>query len=224
MEVRELLSKYDYDGDNAKIIKGSALLASQDQEPEIGEKRIQELLDTMDKEIPIPERDTNKPFLLSIEGTYHIGGRGTVATGTVDTGKVKIGDEVEIVGYNKKSVKTTITGIETFKKQLDSGEAGDNIGLLIRGLTREDIRRGQVISKPNSLTIHNCVEANIYILKEEEGGRKKPFPNAYRPQMFVRTADVAVTTQLPDSVKVGMPGDNLTVKLNLSYPLPLNQG
>ncbi|CAD8201607.1 unnamed protein product [Paramecium octaurelia] len=223
MEIRELLSKYEYDGDNAKIVKGSALLASNDQEPELGEKSILQLLDTMDKEIKIPQRPIDKPFLMSIEGTYHIAGRGTVVTGTIDQGKASIKDNIEVVGYGKPK-QTAIVGVETFKKQLDFGEAGDNVGILIRGLTRDDVRRGQVLCKPGSLTTHNCIESNLYILKEEEGGRKKPFPNGYRPQMFVRTADVAVTLQLPENIKVGMPGDNFTCKLNLSYNLPLYQG
>jgi elongation factor Tu len=145
MEVRELLAKYDYDGAATKIIKGSALMATQDLEPELGEKRILELLDTMDKEIPIPERDVNKPLVMSIESTFTIAGRGTVATGTVDTGRVKVGDDIEIIGYGTKSIKTTITGVETFRKSMDTGEAGDNVGLLIRGLTRDDIRRGTLI-------------------------------------------------------------------------------
>lgn len=180
MEVRELLQKYEYNGDAAKIIKGSALLASQDTEPELGEKAVLQLLETMDAEIKIPERPIDKPFLMSIDGTYHIAGRGTVVTGTVDQGRVKVKDDIEIVGYGKPK-PTTIVGIETFKKQLDSGEAGDNVGLLIRGFNREDVRRGQVLCKPGTLSTHNCIEGNLYILKEEEGGRKRPFPNGYRP-------------------------------------------
>jgi len=224
MEVRELLSKYDYDGDNAKVIKGSALCAMNDTEPEIGEKRVLELVATMDKEIPEPTRDVDKPLLMSIESTFTIAGRGTVVTGTIESGKVKIGDDVDLVGYNKKIIKTTITGIETFRKQLESGQSGDNVGMLLRSLQRDDVFRGQIICKPGSLSVHQNFEANIYILKEEEGGRKKPFVTGYRPQCFIRTADVATDISLPESVKMAMPGDNLVVKMKLDVPLAINQG
>lgn len=178
----------------------------------------------MDTTIKIPERAVDKNFMMSIEGTYQIAGRGTVATGTVDQGKVKSGDEVEIVGYAPKNVKTTITGIETFKKTLDYGEAGDNIGLLLRGLERDQIRRGQVIAKPGTLSAHKNMEVNLYILKEDEGGRKKPFPDGYRPQLFLRTADVACDINLLNENKVGMPGDNVKAKLKLNFPLPVEPG
>jgi len=183
MEVRDLLSKYEYDGDNTTFIRGSALCAMNDTEPELGEKKVLELLNIMDTTIPEPTRDVDKPLLMSIESTFTIAGRGTVVTGTIESGKVKIGDEVDLVGYNKKIIKTTITGIETFRKQLDSGQAGDNVGLLLRSLQRDDVFRGQIISKPGSLSIHQNFEANIYVLKEEEGGRKKPFVTGYRPQV-----------------------------------------
>jgi len=224
MEVRELLSKYEYDGDNTKVIKGSALCAMNDTDPEIGEKRVLELVDTMDSEIPEATRDVDKPLLMSIESTFTIAGRGTVVTGTIESGKVKIGDDVDLVGYNKKVTKTTITGIETFKKQLESGQAGDNVGLLLRSLQRDDVFRGQIICKPGTLSLHQNFEANIYILKDTEGGRKKPFVTGYRPQCFVRTADVAADISLPESVKMAMPGDNLMVKMKLSFPLAISQG
>lgn len=181
MEVRELLDKYEYKGDDTIIIKGSALEALNGTDSPLGVPKVKELLQHMDKEIPIPERESDKPFMMSIEGTFQIAGRGTVATGTVDTGKVKAGEDVEIVGFSKKNVKTTVTGIETFKKTLDYGEAGDNVGLLLRGVNRDDIWRGQCIAKPGTLTSHKNVEVNMYILKEDEGGRKKPFPDGYRP-------------------------------------------
>lgn len=224
MEVRELLTKYEYNGDETKFVRGSALCAMNDTEPEIGEKRVLELVDIMDNTIPEPTRDVDKPLLMSVESTFTIAGRGTVATGTIEAGKVKVGDEVDVVGYNKKITKTTITGIETFRKQLDSGQAGDNVGLLLRSLQREDVFRGQIICKPGSLSLHQSFEANIYVLKDEEGGRKKPFVTGYRPQCFIRTADVAADINLPESVKMGMPGDNLLVQLKLSFPLALSQG
>lgn len=224
MEVRELLSKYEFDGDNAVVIKGSALCAMNDTEPEIGEQRVLKLVETMDTVIPEPERDVDKPLLMSVESTFTIPGRGTVVTGTIESGKVKLGDEVDLVGYNKKNVRTTITGIETFRKQLESGQAGDNVGMLVRSLQRDDVFRGQIIAKPGSLTVHRNFEANIYVLKEEEGGRKKPFVTGYRPQCFIRTADVAADLALPESVKMGLPGDNLLVKMKLSVPLAINQG
>jgi len=224
MEVREILTQYEYNGDETKFIKGSALCACNDTEPELGEKKILELLDVMDTTIPLPTRNMDKPLLMSVESTFTIAGRGTVVTGTIDQGKVKTGDEVELVGYSKKNTKTTITGIETFRKTLDYGEAGDNIGLLVRSLQREDIFRGQVICKPGSLTLHQNVEASIYVLKVDEGGRKKPFINGYRPQCFIRTADVAADIYLPETVKMALPGDNLVVKMRLGFPLPVSTG
>ena len=224
MEVRELLNKYDFNGDDAKIIKGSALMASTGENSEIGASRIMELLDTMDANIPLPERPIDKPFLMSIEGTYNIEGRGLVLVGTIEQGKIKVGDEIEIMGIEKETKKTTITGIETFKKTLDYGEAGDNIGLLVRNLTRKQVQRGQILCKPGSQKNKNCFEASVYFLKDSEGGRKKGFYTGYRPQIFLRTADVAVDVVLPKSVKIGMPGDNLTVQMRLSVPVPINTG
>jgi len=223
MEVRELLDKNDYDGNAARIIKGSALMALNGENNEIGEDRVIELLQTMDEVIPIPERPIDKPFVMSIEGTYNIEGRGTVVVGTIEQGKVKAGDEVEILGYGD-SKKTTVTGVETFKKTLDYGEAGDNVGLLIRGLTRKNVFRGQTIAKPGSLSTHLCFEAQIYVMREEEGGRKKGFYTGFRPQVFLRTADVAADIILPKDVKIAMPGDNLTVKFRLNNPLALHSG
>jgi elongation factor Tu len=224
MEVRELLNKYEYKGDEAKFVRGSALCAMNDTEPELGEKKVLELVDAMDTLIPEPVRDTDKPLLMSVESTFTIGGRGTVATGTIETGKVKVGEDVDLVGYSPKITKTTITGIETFRKQLDFAQAGDNVGLLVRSLQREDIFRGQIICKPGTLSQHANIAASIYVLKEEEGGRKKPFVTGYRPQCFIRTADVAAEVTLPESVKMGMPGDNLNIKLKLAFPLPVTTG
>lgn len=181
MELRELLTKYEYDGNAASFVFGSALCALKGTDAEIGEQKIIQLLDTMDKTIPIPTRDIDKPFSMSIEGTLQIEGRGTVVTGTVDTGRVKVGEDVDIVGYSDKPKRTNVIGIETFRKQLDYGESGDNIGLLVRGLTRDDVWRGQIVCKPGTATCHDNVDANIYILKEEEGGRKKPFASGYKP-------------------------------------------
>ena len=224
MEVRELLDKYEFDGENTPIIKGSALMACTGESPEIGESRVLELLRIMDEVIPIPERAIDKPFLLSVEGTYNIEGRGLVVVGTVEQGKVKVGDEIEILGYDKVGRKTTITGIETFRKTLDYGEAGDNVGLLVRGVTRKNVTRGQVMCKPGSQTASHCFEASVYFLREEEGGRKRGFYTGYRPQIFIRTADIAADLVLPKNVKIGMPGDNLTIKVRLSVPISLQTG
>lgn len=224
LEVRELLAKYNYDGDNASIIFGSALHALQGTRPEIGKQRVLQLLQAMDDNIKVPKRDVDKPFVLSIEGTYQIAGRGTVVTGTVDSGKVKVGDEVEIIGYSNKVHKTVVTGVETFKKSLDFGEAGDNIGLLLRGITRNDAHRGMCLAKPGFLKAARNIEVNLYILSDEEGGRKKPFANGFTPQMFIRTADVAAQIILPDAKKMVMPGDNLVSKLKLNFPLPVEIG
>ncbi|KAL4506962.1 hypothetical protein ABPG72_001383 [Tetrahymena utriculariae] len=224
MEVRELLTKYEYNGDEAPVIFGSALCALNGTDPEIGTNKINALLDTMDKQIALPQRTIDKPFMMSVEGTYQIPGRGTVVTGTVDTGKVKTGEDIEIVGYSNKVLKTTITGIETFRKQLDYAEAGDNVGLLLRGVTRDDVRRGQVLSKPGTQEAHKKIEANLYILTEQEGGRKKPFPDGYRPQLYLRTADVAAQISIHGTNKLGMPGDNITANLDLHFPLPVAPG
>lgn len=183
MDVRDILTKYGFDGDSTKFVKGSALLCLEGKEPELGLQRVEELLDIMDNDIPIPERNIDKPFLMAIESTYNIKGRGTVITGTIEQGKVKIGDEIELVGYSATPVKTTITGIETFRKQLDRGEAGDNVGILIRNITRENAGRGIVVCKPGSQELGQCFQAQVYLLKEEEGGRKNSFTTGFRPQV-----------------------------------------
>ena len=223
MEIRELLNDNKFDGDSAVIIKGSALKALNNEQPEIGSDRVIELLNTMDEQIPIPERHIDKPFIMSIEGTFNIEGRGTVVVGTIEQGRVKPGDEVMISGYGKTK-KTTVTGVETFNKSLDYGEAGDNVGLLVRGITRKDIQRGQTISKSGVVKMHNCFEAQIYLMKEEEGGRKRGFYTGFKPQIFLRTADVSADLVLPDKVKMGMPGDNITVKFRLEESLSLQEG
>jgi elongation factor Tu len=224
MEVREILNQYEYDGTATKFVKGSALCASNDTEPEIGEKKILELLKIMDNDIPVPPRDKDKPLLMAVESTFNIGGRGTVVTGTIETGKCKSGEDVELVGYDDRPKKTTIVGIETFRKQLDYGEAGDNVGILVRTLLREECFRGQVLVRPGTFGQHRNFEANIYVLKEEEGGRKKPFLNGYRPQCFIRTADIAGDVYLPDTVKMCTPGDNVMIKMRLAFPIPMHNG
>jgi len=183
MDVRDLLTKYGFDGANAKFVKGSALLCLEGKDPEMGQKKIEELLNVMDNDIPVPEREVDKPFLMSIESTFNIKGRGTVVTGTIEQGKAKVGEEVEILGYGPNPTKTTITGIETFRKQLDRGEAGDNIGLLLRGVTRKNANRGMIICKPGSKSVGQCFQAQIYLLKEEEGGRKSSFNSGFKPQV-----------------------------------------
>jgi elongation factor Tu len=181
MEVRELLSQYQYDGDNAIFVKGSALCALNGTEPELGEKSMEALINALDKAIPIPEREKDKPFLMSVDSSVNISGRGCVVTGTIEQGSCKIGDKVHLIGIRRKALPTTITGIETFKKQLDSGECGDNVGVLLRGILKEQIKRGQCLVKPDSLDIRRNFEAELYILKPTEGGRSKPFQNGYRP-------------------------------------------
>ncbi|MDR2125846.1 MAG: elongation factor Tu [Prevotellaceae bacterium] len=222
MEVRELLSKYNYDGDNAPVIRGSAL-GGLNGEPQ-WEEKIMELMDAVDSYIPIPVRDNEKPFLLPVEDVFSITGRGTVATGRIETGIIKVGDEMEIIGLGEKPRKTTCTGVEMFRKILDSGEAGDNVGLLLRGIDKKEVKRGQVIAKPGSITPHTLFEAEIYVLKKEEGGRHTPFHNKYRPQFYLRTLDVTGEVQLPAGVEMVMPGDNVTISVKLIYPVAINQG
>lgn len=224
MEVREILSDYDYDGDNAFVIKGSALAAMNGSDPELGEKAILKLLDTMDTQIEIPVHDSKKPFLMAIDSTVTVPGRGCVATGTVEQGKIKVGDEVELVGYSRKFTKTVVTGIETFRKTLDHGEAGDNLGILARSVTKDDLSRGKVICKPGSLSVNRKFKATLYVLKEEEGGRTKPFTNGYRPQAYLRTADMAAEITLLNKKAMAMPGDNLEVEILLAFPIPVFQG
>lgn len=222
-EVRELLTKYEYDGENAPVIKGSALKAleatSVDDE---WAKKILELTNALDEYIPLPVRDTEKPFLMPIEDIFSIEGRGAVVTGRIERGKIKVGEEVEIVGI-KETVKTTVTGIEMFNKQLDEGIAGDNAGILVRGLKKEEIHRGQVLAKPGSITPHTEFEAEAYILTKEEGGRHTPFFTGYKPQFYVRTTDVTGETTLPEGTEMVMPGDTTKFKVKLVSPVALEE-
>ena len=223
MEVRELLSSYDYDGDNTPIIRGSALGAL-NGEPK-WEEKVMELMDAVDTYIPQPTRDVDKPFLMPIEDIFSITGRGTVATGRIETGIINLNDPVEIVGLSKEgALKSTVTGIEMFRKLLDKGEAGDNAGLLLRGIDKDQIKRGMVIAKPGSITPHTKFTAEIYVLKKEEGGRHTPFHNHYRPQFYLRTLDVTGEIALPDGVEMVMPGDHVNITVELIYPVALNEG
>jgi elongation factor Tu len=221
MEIRELLNEYGFDGDNAPIIRGSALKALEG-DPE-AEKTIIELMNTVDEYVPTPERDTSKPFLMPVEDVFTITGRGTVATGRVERGRIELNDEVEIVGL-KPTKKTVVTGIEMFRKQLDYAETGDNAGLLLRGIAREDIERGQVLCKPGSVTPHKKFEAEVYVLSKEEGGRHTPFFSNYRPQFYFRTTDVTGIVELPQGVEMVMPGDKITMKVELLSPIAIEKG
>ena len=221
MEIRELLDKYEFDGQNARIVKGSALMALKGERPELGESRIQELLDTMDEVVEVPPRPVDKPFLMSVDGTYNIEGRGTVATGTIETGRVRVGDELEVVGYGRPPRKTSVVGIETFRKQMDAGEAGDNVGILLRNLLRKDITRGQLLVKAGSAKPVLCFEARVYLLTTEEGGRKRGFYSGYQPLVFIRTADIATELVLPPSAKIAMPGDSLLMQCRFATPMPV---
>ncbi|MDQ1081241.1 elongation factor Tu [Pseudoroseomonas cervicalis] len=223
MEVRELLSSYQFPGDDIPIVKGSALMALEDKSPELGEQAILKLMEAVDSYIPQPERPKDLPFLMPIEDVFSISGRGTVVTGRVERGIVKVGEEVEIVGL-KDTVKTTVTGVEMFRKLLDSGEAGDNIGALLRGTKREDVERGQVLAKPGSITPHTKFKAEAYILTKEEGGRHTPFFTNYRPQFYFRTTDVTGVVQLPEGVEMVMPGDNVAMDVELIAPIAMDQG
>jgi elongation factor Tu len=223
MEVRELLTKYKFPGDTIPIIKGSALAALEDKNPELGEKAIQALMDAVDKTIPQPERPVDKPFLMPIEDVFSIEGRGTVVTGRVERGIVKVGEEVEIVGI-KPTTKTVCTGVEMFRKLLDEGRAGDNIGALLRGTKREEVERGQVLAKPGSITPHTKFKAEAYVLTKEEGGRHTPFFTNYRPQFYFRTTDVTGVVQLPAGVEMVMPGDNVAMDITLISPIAMDEG
>jgi elongation factor Tu len=222
MEVRELLSFYNFDGDNVPVIRGSAL-GGLNGDPQWVEK-IVELMDAVDEYIPIPPRDNEKPFLMPVEDVFSITGRGTVVTGRIETGIIKVGEEVEISGLGEKPQKTTVTGVEMFRKLLDRGEAGDNVGLLLRGIDKKEIKRGQVIAKPGSIKPHTTFKAEVYVLKKEEGGRHTPFHNKYRPQFYLRTLDVTGEIQLPEGREMVMPGDNVTITVELIYPVAINQG
>jgi len=223
LEVRELLSSYQFPGDDIPITKGSALCALEDRSPEIGREAVLALMKTVDEYIPQPERPVDRPFLMPIEDVFSISGRGTVVTGRVERGIVKVGEEVEIVGL-KATVKTTVTGVEMFRKLLDSGQAGDNIGALLRGTKREDVERGQVLAKPGSITPHTKFKAEAYILTKEEGGRHTPFFTNYRPQFYFRTTDVTGMVSLPEGVEMVMPGDNVAMDVELIAPIAMDEG
>lgn len=222
MEVRELLTEYDFPGDDIPVIKGSALKALEG-DPE-AEAAILTLMNTVDEYIPTPERDTDKPLLLPIEDVFSITGRGTVASGRIDRGTVKVGDEVEIVGIKPETQKAVVTGVEMFRKTMDFGEAGDNVGVLLRGITRDEIERGQVLAKPGSITPHTKFQAEVYVLTKEEGGRHTPFFNNYRPQFYFRTTDVTGNIVLPEGTEMVMPGDNVTINVELIHPIAVENG
>ena len=222
MEVRDLLNKYDFDGDNAPVIRGSALGAL-NGEPK-WEEKVMELMDAVDTYIPLPVRENEKPFLMPIEDIFSITGRGTVVTGRIETGTIHVNDPAEIVGFSDKPKQTVVTGVEMFRKLLDQGEAGDNVGLLLRGIDKKDVRRGEVIAKPGSITPHTHFLGQIYVLKKEEGGRHTPFHNKYRPQFFIRTLDVTGEITLPAGVEMVMPGDNVEIDVKLITPVALNEG
>ena len=223
LEVRELLSKYEFPGDKIPIIRGSALAAMEDRDPEIGEKAILRLMEAVDTYIPTPERPKDRPFLMPIEDVFSISGRGTVVTGRIERGIVKVGEEIEIVGI-KPTVKTTCTGVEMFRKLLDQGEAGDNVGVLLRGTKREDVERGQVLAAPGSITPHTKFKAEAYILTKDEGGRHTPFFTNYRPQFYFRTTDVTGMVALPEGTEMVMPGDNISVEVTLINPIAMDEG
>jgi len=223
LEMRELLSSYQFPGDDIPIIKGSALCALEDRNPDIGEKSVLELMAAVDAYIPQPERAKDRPFLMPIEDVFSISGRGTVVTGRVERGIVNVGDEVEIVGL-RTTVKTVVTGVEMFRKLLDQGEAGDNIGALLRGTKREDVERGQVLAKPGSITPHKNFHAEAYILTKEEGGRHTPFFTNYRPQFYFRTTDVTGVVNLPEGTEMVMPGDNVSMDVELIQPIAMDEG
>jgi elongation factor Tu len=222
MDVRDLLNFYKFDGDNAPIIRGSALGAL-NGEPQ-WEEKVVELMDAVDTYIPIPPRENEKPFVMPVEDVFSITGRGTVATGRIETGMIKVGEEVEIIGLGEKPQKTTVTGVEMFRKLLDQGEAGDNVGLLLRGIDKKEIKRGQVIARPNTIKPHKKFEAEIYVLKKDEGGRHTPFHNKYRPQFYLRTLDITGEITLPQGVEMVMPGDNVTITVDLIYPVAMSEG
>ena len=222
MEVRELLSFYQYDGDNTPIILGSALGALNGEAK--WEEKVMELMDAVDNWIPLPPRDNEKPFLMPVEDVFSITGRGTVATGRIETGVVHVGDELEIIGLGADGKKTVCTGVEMFRKLLDEGEAGDNVGLLLRGIDKNEIKRGMVLAKPGSVKPHSKFKAEVYILKKEEGGRHTPFHNKYRPQFYLRTMDVTGEITLPEGTEMVMPGDNVEITVHLIYPVALNVG
>ncbi|KRG59135.1 MULTISPECIES: elongation factor Tu [Stenotrophomonas] len=223
MEVRELLSKYDFPGDDTPIISGSARLALEGDQSDIGVPAILKLVDALDSWIPTPERDVDKPFLMPVEDVFSISGRGTVVTGRIERGIIKVGDEIEIVGI-RPTQKTTVTGVEMFRKLLDQGQAGDNAGLLLRGTKRDDVERGQVLSKPGSITPHTQFDAEVYVLSKDEGGRHTPFFKGYRPQFYFRTTDITGACELPEGVEMVMPGDNVKMSVTLINPVAMDEG
>jgi elongation factor Tu len=223
LEVRELLSKYDFPGDDIPIIRGSALKALEGDAGELGAGSIQKLMDAVDASIPEPKREVDKAFLMPVEDVFSISGRGTVATGRIERGKIKVGEEVEVVGI-KATTKTVVTGVEMFRKLLDEGIAGDNIGALLRGIKREEIERGQVLAKPGSITPHTKFQTEAYVLTKEEGGRHTPFFNGYRPQFYFRTTDVTGVCTLPEGTEMVMPGDNVQLKVELITPIAMDEG
>lgn len=223
LEVRDLLTMYDFPGDDIPVVIGSALKALQGEDSDIGVASIQKLVDTMDSYIPEPVRNIDKAFLLPIEDVFSISGRGTVVTGRIESGIVKVGEEVEIIGI-KDTVKTICTGVEMFRKLLDEGRAGDNVGVLLRGTKRDEVERGQVLAKPGSIKPHTKFEAEVYVLSKDEGGRHTPFFNGYRPQFYFRTTDVTGTCDLPEGVEMVMPGDNVKMVINLHAPIAMDEG
>ena len=223
MEVRELLSKYDFPGDDTPIVHGSARLALEGDQSEIGVPSILKLVEALDTFIPLPERDVDKPFLMPVEDVFSISGRGTVVTGRIERGIIKVGDEIEIVGI-RDTVKTTVTGVEMFRKLLDQGQAGDNAGLLLRGTKRDDVERGQVLCKPGSIKPHTEFESEVYVLSKDEGGRHTPFFKGYRPQFYFRTTDITGAVELPEGVEMVMPGDNVKMVVTLINPVAMDEG
>ena len=222
MDMRELLSSYDFDGDNTPVIRGSALGALNGEAK--WEEKVMELMDAVDTWIPLPPRDIDKPFLMPVEDVFSITGRGTVATGRIETGVIHTGDEVQIIGLGAENLKSVVTGVEMFRKILDEGQAGDNVGLLLRGIDKNEIKRGMVIAKPGQVKPHSRFKASVYVLKKEEGGRHTPFHNKYRPQFYIRTLDVTGEITLPDGVEMVMPGDNVEIEVVLIYKVALNEG
>ena len=222
MDMRELLSSYDFDGDNTPVIRGSALGPLNGEAK--WEEKVMELMDAVDTWIPLPPRDIDKPFLMPVEDVFSITGRGTVATGRIETGVIHTGDEVQIIGLGAENLKSVVTGVEMFRKILDEGQAGDNVGLLLRGIDKNEIKRGMVIAKPGQVKPHSRFKASVYVLKKEEGGRHTPFHNKYRPQFYIRTLDVTGEITLPDGVEMVMPGDNVEINVELIYPVACNVG
>jgi len=221
MEIRDLLTKYEFPGDEIPIVRGSALAAMEGRDPEIGEQRVLELMKAVDEYIPMPVRPLDKPFLMPIEDVFTITGRGTVVTGRVESGVIHVGDKVELVGMRSETKSTVVTGVEMFRKILDEGQAGDNIGLLLRGIDKDEVERGMVVAAPGSITPHTEFEAEVYVLTKEEGGRHTPFFSGYRPQFYFRTTDVTGELHLPEGVEMVMPGDNIRIRAKLITPIAM---